>query len=221
MSGDCTYHLLSICPAPGWRVVYLDGSRPGGWRTEALAGWGVFRVIYQGKDDDSWTEAHGLAREGTTIERAPEDPDFWYYLPPGEPEPTMAEARDERDQRRGMWGDPVPLTVEGAVFSRDHGDGWLLTVRFDDGRSAEVAIMIETLTPSGRRNTEGMGMMFARLAALGVPTGPPHGPVGERSWWDLGWDEDRVAQAMVGKRAMARRDYDDGWAIEPRLAVPQ
>jgi hypothetical protein len=235
MSTGLHYELLTLYPAPGWRVVYLDHNcdlDADYWITEPLLHWGVCWVTGPGVAGHH--EVHGVVDGDESLVAVVEERLFWCLLSPGAPDPhpdqLVAEWRRRNEIEDAMsrasgnadcWGDLFPVTVEHAAFARDGADGWHLAVRSDDGRPGEIAIMIETHTPDGHRNAAGLGLMFRRLAALGIPTGPPTGPVGEQPWWDLGWDEIQIAAAMVGRRVMARTNHDDGWEIEPRVTAPQ
>jgi hypothetical protein len=96
--------------------------------------------------------------------------------------------------------------VEANDFGRTKGkdkDCWVIKTRLYGPQGPRGILTGQiTISPNkndGSRNTGGMGGMFRELHAIGTPVGPPHGPAGEQPWWDLGWDEHRVAANSIGR----------------------
>ena len=88
--------------------------------------------------------------------------------------------------------------VESAEYGRTK-DGtkgqWVLKLRTTTGEKAGQSALTRYLTVSPD-NQKSTGIMFRHMAALGVPHPPPYG---QQGWWQLGWNEQQVAQFMVGK----------------------
>jgi hypothetical protein len=84
---------VSVSAAPGWRAVYFSDEPPG-WSAVPLVGWAVFQIQPGGEGPlgcrtcGTYTEIHGLIRSYDEIDAAICEDEFWYYLAPGEPEPT-------------------------------------------------------------------------------------------------------------------------------------
>ena len=72
-----------------------------------------------------------------------------------------------------------------------------------------------TVTATGENAGQSLGIMFRQLAALGVPVPDPQNPNqivnGQAPFWAMGWNEEQVAQAMVGKpvlMSLGVRDFE-------------
>lgn len=98
-----------MCPADGWRVVYIhepDEDGPG-WSGTPLAGWGIFEVTEHpvkgevGVPVERDREIHGVVAtsEGEVYCTA-EMANLWRYLAPGEPDPTPEEVAAEQARRK-------------------------------------------------------------------------------------------------------------------------
>jgi hypothetical protein len=114
----------------------------------------------------------------------------------------------EADHTAGQLYDAgtYDAVVEANDFGRTKGkdkDCWVIKTRLYGPQGPRGILTGQiTISPNkndGSRNTGGMGGMFRELHAIGTPVGPPHGPPGEQPWWDLGWDEHRVAANSIGK----------------------
>ena len=114
----------------------------------------------------------------------------------------------EADHTAGQLydGGTYDAVIEANDFGRTRGkdkDCWVIKTRLYGPQGPRGILTGQiTISPNkndGTRNTGGMGGMFRELHAIGTPVGPPHGPPGEQPWWDLGWDEHRVAQNSIGR----------------------
>ena len=106
------------------------------------------------------------------------------------------------------WFDGV---VEHAEYGRtkDGSKGaWTVKFRTTTGANAGRAGITTTLSISpvkndGTPNPEGLGILFRHLAALGVPIPDPADPSralnGQAPYWVMGWSNDQVATAMIGR----------------------
>jgi len=111
--------------------------------------------------------------------------------------------------------------VESAEFGRTK-DGtkgaWTIKFRTTTGANAGRSPLTTTLSISpkkndGSDNAAGLGIMFRQLAALGIPVPDPENPQlvlnGQAPFWVMGWTEDMVAQAMIGKPALITVQQDE------------
>jgi hypothetical protein len=103
MNANYIYSPVSLSPADGWRVIYLepDEDEPGWW-ADPLIAWGVFEVIYEnGVPDVQGREIHGVIM-GDYAQCVEESGKFWRYAPPGASDPTPEEVQAERTSRAGQ-----------------------------------------------------------------------------------------------------------------------
>jgi hypothetical protein len=108
--------------------------------------------------------------------------------------------------------------VESASWGRTK-DGtkgqWTVKVRTTTGEMAGKMPLTQTITvsPSGENAGRSLGIMFRHLAALGIPVPDPANPQmvinGQAPFWLLGWTEDQVAQAMVGRPVTISLKHDE------------
>lgn len=123
-----------------------------------------------------------------------------------------------------------PGTYDAVVESAEYGrtkDGtkgaWTIKFRVTTGEKAGSPItMTMSINPSksdGTPNPQGMGIMFRQLHAMGVPVGPPVGPPEEVPFWQLGWNEPNVAQAITGRPVQLRVGSDSSYDGTPRAKV--
>lgn len=93
--------------------------------------------------------------------------------------------------------DAVVETSEWGRSSAGDKGQWTVKFRLTSGPQAGASITTNlTVNPrknDGGDNSAGLGIMFRQLGALGIPV-PPNQP-----FWALGWTEQQVAQAMVGR----------------------
>jgi hypothetical protein len=109
--------------------------------------------------------------------------------------------------------------VESAEFGRTK-DGtkgaWTIKFRTTTGERAGFPLtMTMSINPTktdGTPNDKGLGIMFRQLGAMGVPV-PPDQP-----FWTMGWTEENVAQAIVGKPVLLRV-INDAYDGTPRSKV--
>jgi hypothetical protein len=220
--------VLSLCPADGWRAVFIYDSADGspGWDTDPLLGWGVFTVTAYRSGDDAdegsnrGREIHGVVLDGSYADRADSVDNFWRYLAPGAPDPAPEEVADELEERRrreAAWHEH-PGTVTRASYGYGYGRRrWQLRVR-PDSQAADRTIELAV----GGGGPEKVATMFARLRALGIPVGSKYGdPGGTQPFWQLGWDEHQVAEAMCGRRVtIGRRGTRGPWEVVPARPEP-
>jgi hypothetical protein len=220
---------LSICPAPGWRAVYLDSedSEGPGWSDEPLVGWGVFHVTsygaaeWPGTDEgtDQGNEIHGVVLDGTSAEVPDDVINFWRYLGPGQPDPTPDEVAEERARRRAhdaIWHEMTARVISARhAGAGSHYQRWELVLRPDNGH-----VDVSALVKVSQDDPEAVGLMFGQLHALGIPVGPRYGdPEGTEPWWRQGQDEHQVAQQMLHRRVRIGRHGTRGmWQVLPAPA---
>jgi hypothetical protein len=113
---------------------------------------------------------------------------------------------------------PADMVVEEASFGKTRGGDkaqWIVKGRTTTGENAgkmplTTQITITPVDPNApeedqRRQKRGLGLMFRRLGALGVPVPDPQDPTGQRClngdqpFWALGWTPEQVAQFIVGR----------------------
>jgi hypothetical protein len=75
-----------------------------------------------------------------------------------------------------------------------------------------MTMSINPTKTDGTPNDKGLGIMFRQLGAMGVPV-PPDQP-----FWTMGWTEENVAQAIVGKPVLLRV-INDAYDGTPRSKV--
>lgn len=110
--------------------------------------------------------------------------------------------------------------VDEASFGQTRsGDKGAWTIRFRvttgpaAGRPVTMTMAINPTKGDGTPNPAGMGIMFRQLHAMGVPVPPPIGAPGEVPFWEQGWTEHNVAQAITGKPVLIKvvqNDWEGG-----------
>jgi hypothetical protein len=98
------YEPLSLCPADGWRAIYLDKTSPPGWSDQPLTAWGVFRVVdkpctgSRAATRDHGNEICGVVHSGTDLgsypQAANEASNFWHCRRIDDPDPTPEEVAE-------------------------------------------------------------------------------------------------------------------------------
>lgn len=83
---------------------------------------------------------------------------------------------------------------------------FILTSGPRPGMKQVMTMAVSPKTNKGEDNPEGMGRMFRQLAAMGIPVPPPYG---QQGWWQLGWNEQQVGQAMVGHPVLLQLIHDE------------
>lgn len=96
-----TYEPVTLCPAvPGWRALYLVDEMPG-WSAQPVAAWGIFRVVSRpvkgsvATEQDEGSHICGVIADGYADSAEAAD-NFWRYLGPSEPAPSMEEVNGIR-----------------------------------------------------------------------------------------------------------------------------
>jgi hypothetical protein len=83
---------------------------------------------------------------------------------------------------------------------------FILTSGPRPGMKQVFTMAVSPKTNKGEDNPEGMGRMFRQLAAMGIPVPPPYG---QQGWWQLGWNEQQVGQAMTGHPVLLQLIHDE------------
>lgn len=111
-------------------------------------------------------------------------------------------------------GEPDAV-VEAASWGRTK-DGtkgqWDVRFRTTTGPDAGRAQVKSTITISAD-NPQALGIMFRHLAALGIPVPDPNNPQ-QPPFWALGWSEEQVAQAMVGRPVQLKLAIDEWEGVQ-------
>jgi hypothetical protein len=85
----------------------------------------------------------------------------------------------------GMDNGEWPVIVTESEFGRTRGgDKWCWTVKFTGSAEAMAGRRMTTTITISPESDKGMGIMFRHLAAMGVPTPPPHGDPAVPPFWD-------------------------------------
>jgi hypothetical protein len=111
---------ISMCTAPpGWRAIYIHENGDGGpgWSDDPVVAFGTYRLIErrigthtQVRDDGCFVE--GIVWAGADgFVRAEEVSNFWRYLPPGAPDPTVGEVAAKQAAHRKPLGRPQALDL--------------------------------------------------------------------------------------------------------------
>lgn len=110
------------------------------------------------------------------------------------------------------WADGV---IEDAEYgkSKDGTKGqWQITARVTTGEHAGKVPVKTTITIS-HDNPQALGIMFRDLAGLGIPVPDPQNPQvivnGTAPFWQMGWSEAQVAQAMKGRPVLMNIKHDE------------
>lgn len=111
-------------------------------------------------------------------------------------------------------GEPDAV-VEAATWGRTK-DGtkgqWDVRFRVSTGPNAGRIQLRKYITISADK-PQSLGIMFRQLKALGIPVPDEHNPQ-QQPFWALGWTEDQVAQAMVGRPVMLKIAVGDWEGIQ-------
>jgi hypothetical protein len=122
----------------------------------------------------------------------------------------------------------VNAAIEAANYGQTKsGDKnqWVIKIRVTEGEMAGKIpvtgyITVTTVDPNAspedqQKQKRSLGIMFRRLAALGVPVPDPKNPQavvnGQAPFWVMGWNGGQVAQAMAGRAVrvkLAQDEYD-------------
>jgi hypothetical protein len=111
MSTGLHYELLTLYPAPGWRVVYINHNWPPDpdcddwWITAPLDYWGVCWVTGPGVPGHH--EVAGVVDDGDGPVVVTQEWQFWCLLSPGAPDPSPDQVLSEWNRRREIE-DAVP-----------------------------------------------------------------------------------------------------------------
>lgn len=100
--------------------------------------------------------------------------------------PETAEFGRSKDGTKGQW--TVQFRTQTGVNKNPQGPG--------NGAKLTVTLSISPRKNDGTDNSAGLGIMFKQLWALGIPVGPPLDP-SQRPFWELGMNEQQVAQEIV------------------------
>jgi hypothetical protein len=120
---DTTYEPVSISPAAdGWRAAYIhDPDEGAGWSAEPLIAWAVYEVTTNPVQGSTALEqSHGRQILGVIFAEgyaqcAQEASSFWYYLAPGDPDPSRAQVVAEQAER---WPPGIDIPGVGRVGAR-------------------------------------------------------------------------------------------------------
>jgi hypothetical protein len=85
---------------------------------------------------------------------------------------------------------------------------FILTSGPKPGMKLTMTMAVSPKKNNGEDNEAGMGILFRQLAAMGIPVPPPYG---QQGWWQMGWNEQQVGQAMTGKPVLLQvvhNEYD-------------
>jgi hypothetical protein len=118
--------------------------------------------------------------------------------------------------RQLLEADKYPAFIESSEFGRTQ-DGtkgmWTIVFRTTgpgqktpqapSGIKLTMSLSISPKKNDGSDNSAGLGIMFRQLGAMGIPV-PPNQP-----FWELGWNEQQVAAAMVGKPVIIQVIQDE------------
>jgi hypothetical protein len=74
------------------------------------------------------------------------------------------------------------------------------------GMKMTMTMAVSPKKLDGTDNEQGMGILFRQLASMGIPVPPPYG---QQGWWQMGWNEQQVGQAMVGKPVLLQVVQDE------------
>jgi hypothetical protein len=241
------YEPVSGWPADGWRAVYIhepDADGNPGWSADPLIGWAVCRISQRriGYSDSTHEGGAvcGFVSAGSYTERAGEAQNFWFYLPPGQPDPTpeevvaeLAKREKTRELLAGNGQRPavsVPAVVTRAEFGpTDDGTCGRWRVHLvPDGWNAETSADI-ILDPA---DPEATGKMFKRLGYLGVGVPDPFNPAktinGDAPFWvgpdgqpypPDGTAERLAAEAMSGRRVLIQQDGQGRWQVSGQVSA--
>lgn len=118
---------------------------------------------------------------------------------------------------KGVYDAVVTKSEWGRTKAGDKGQ-WTVQVAITTGQFAgsklTSTITVSPVKDDGTPNEKGQGIMFRHLRALGIPVDLPGQPLppGVRNFWEMGWDENVVAQQMLGKPVQIQvihDNYDD------------
>lgn len=74
------------------------------------------------------------------------------------------------------------------------------------GMKITMTLAVSFKKKNGEDNDSGMGITFRQLAAMGIPAGPPYS---QQGFWQLGMNEQQVAQQMVGHPVLLQLKHDE------------
>jgi hypothetical protein len=97
-----------------------------------------------------------------------------------------------KDGTKGVW----------TIVFRTTGPGKKGT-QAPPGTKLTMTLSVSPTKNDGTQNSQGMGIMFRQLGAMGIPI-PPNQP-----FWELGWTPEQVAQAMTGRPVMIQVIEDE------------
>lgn len=122
---------------------------------------------------------------------APAAPQSYGAPAPGAGSFTFDSVYQQADASAGLVPDKTtaPAIVTESEFGKTQNGKWAWTVKVRlsagefAGKQLTSTISISPVKNDGSPNPGGLGMTFKHIHALGVPVGPPIGPVGEVPIW--------------------------------------
>lgn len=118
--------------------------------------------------------------------------------------------------------------VTKAEFGQSKGgdkDQWTVETTITTGQFAGSKLTnnltISPVKQDGERNEKGLGILYRHLRCLGVPVevpGMPPLPQGTRNFWEMGWDGNMAARAMLGRPVQIQVIHDE-YEGSPRAKV--